>query len=60
LNQIVGTRSLVDGHFYRGKIIKKTDENNYDIEFIDFGFDENVNVANIVPLPIHFQQVKFN
>ncbi|XP_050056969.1 uncharacterized protein LOC114132611 isoform X5 [Aphis gossypii] len=57
LNEIVGAQSSVDGCFYRAKIIDVTDENTYEMNFIDFGFDESVNVANIVPLPIHLQQV---
>jgi len=56
----VGTRSLVDGYFYRGKILEKIDDNNYYVKLIDYGFNENVNVVNIVSLPIHLQQVKFN
>lgn len=59
MNQIVGARSSIDGYFYRAKIIKKTDEKNYDLIFIDFGSEENVNVADIVSLPIQLQQVKF-
>lgn len=57
LNEIVGAKSSVDGCFYRGKIIGNNNE-NYNITFIDFGCDEDVNVANIVPLPVHLQQVK--
>lgn len=59
LNQIVGAKSSTDGCFYRAKIIEKVDEKTYDTEFIDFGFEENVNVSNIVPLPIQLQQVKY-
>ncbi|XP_026816248.1 uncharacterized protein LOC113555865 isoform X3 [Rhopalosiphum maidis] len=57
LNEIVGAKSSVDGCYYRAKIIDKTDEKTYEMIFIDFGFEESVNVANIVALPIHLQQV---
>jgi len=57
LNEIVGAKSSVDGYFYRAKIVEKTDENTYGTIFIDFGFEESVNIANIVPLPIQLQQV---
>ncbi|XP_022162071.1 uncharacterized protein LOC111027893 isoform X3 [Myzus persicae] len=57
LNEIVGAQSSVDGRFYRAKIIEKIDEKTYETIFIDFGFEESVNVANIVPLPIQLQQV---
>uniref|UniRef100_A0A2H8TG30 Tudor domain-containing protein 1 n=1 Tax=Melanaphis sacchari TaxID=742174 RepID=A0A2H8TG30_9HEMI len=57
LNEIVGAKSSVDGSFYRAKIIHTINEKMYGVIFIDFGFEESVNVANIVPLPIHLQQV---
>ncbi|XP_060870995.1 uncharacterized protein LOC132945306 isoform X4 [Metopolophium dirhodum] len=57
LNEIVGAKSSVDGYFYRAKIVEKTDENTYETIFIDYGFEESVNIANIVPLPIQLQQV---
>lgn len=60
LNVIVGAKSSVDGYFYRAKIVEKIDEKNYEIIFIDFGFEETVNVTNIVTLPIQLQQVKFS
>lgn len=60
LNEIVGAKSSVDGCYYRAKIIDKTDEKTYEMIFIDFGFEESVNVANIVELPIHLQQVKLS
>lgn len=60
LNQIVSVKYSVDGYFYRARIIKKTDENNYDVVFIDSGWENNVNVTDIVPLPIQLQQVKLN
>lgn len=60
LNEIVGAQSSVDGRFYRAKIIEKIDEKTYETIFIDFGFEESVNVANIVPLPIQLQQVKLS
>lgn len=59
LNEIVGAKSSADGYFYRARISKITDEKNYDLMFIDFGFKENVNITDIVPLPIQLQQVKF-
>ena len=60
LDEIVGAKSSADGCFYRAKIVDKTDEETYEIIFIDFGFEETVNVANIVPLPIQLQQVKLS
>lgn len=60
LNEIVGAKSSVDGYFYRAKIVEKTDKNTYETVFIDYGFEESVNIANIVPLPIHLQQVKLS
>lgn len=57
LNQIVGAKSSADGYFYRAQITEITDEKNYKIVFIDFGFEENVNIADIVELPIQLQQV---
>lgn len=57
MNQIVGAKSSVDGFFYRARIIEKTDEENYALRFIDFGSDDNVNVADIVPLSLQLQQV---
>jgi len=60
LNEIVGAKSSVDGRFYRAKIVEKTDEKTYETIFIDFGFEESVDVANIVPLPIQLQQVRLS
>lgn len=60
LNQVVGAKSSSDGSFYRAKVIEKTDENNCNIMFIDFGFEENVNISDIVLLPIELQQVELN
>ncbi|KAL4112570.1 hypothetical protein QTP88_016325 [Uroleucon formosanum] len=57
LNEIVGAKSSADGYFYRAKIVEKTDENTYGTIFIDFGFEESVNIANIVPLSKQLQQV---
>lgn len=59
LNQIVGAKCLDDGLFYRAKIVEKVDEKNYNTVFIDFGFEECVNITDIVPLPIQLKQVKF-
>lgn len=60
LNQIVGAKSSTDGFFYRTRVIEKIDDKNYNVIFIDFGFEDSVNVSDIVPLPIQLQQVKFN
>lgn len=60
LNEIVGAKSSADGCFYRAKIVEKTDDKTYETIFIDFGFEESVNVSNIVPLPIQLQQVKLS
>lgn len=57
LNQIVGAKSSADGFFYRAKVVEKINEKNYNLVFIDFGFEENVNISDIVPLPIQHQQV---
>lgn len=60
MNQIVSVKYSADGYYYRAKIIKKTDENNYDVVFIDYGLENNVNITDIVPLSIQLQQVKLN
>lgn len=59
LDEIVGAKSSDDGCFYRGRIIEKTDDKNYGVLFIDFGFEACVNITDIVPLPIQLQQVKY-
>lgn len=59
LNEIVGVKSSADGNFYRARITEITGENNYDVVFIDFGFEESVNITDIVPLSIQLQQVTF-
>lgn len=59
LNEIVGAKSSVDGYFYRARITEIISENNYDVVFIDFGFEESVNITDIVPLSIQLQQVIF-
>lgn len=59
LNQIVGAKSSFDELFYRARVVKKIDENNYNTLFIDFGFEESVNVTDIVPLPKQLEQVGF-
>lgn len=60
LNQIVAAKYLADGCFYRAKVIDKIDDNNYNAIFIDFGFEDNVYIADIILLPIELQQVKFD
>jgi len=60
LNEIVGAKSSVDGYFYRAKIVGKTDENTYETVFIDYGFEESVNITDIVPLSIQLQQVNLS
>lgn len=53
----MGVKSSADGYFYRAQITEITGDNNYDVVFIDFGFEENVNVTDIVPLSIELQKV---
>lgn len=60
LNQIVGAKSSSNECFYRAKVIEKSDGNNFGVLFIDFGFEEFVNFADIVLLPLQLQQVQFN
>ncbi|XP_050543343.1 uncharacterized protein LOC126906674 isoform X2 [Daktulosphaira vitifoliae] len=58
LLEIFGAKSVADGCFYRARITSKIDEKNYNIVFIDYGYEECVNLSDIVPLPIELQQVK--
>lgn len=59
LNEIVGAKSSADGYFYRARITEIAGENKYDVVFIDFGFEESVNITDIVPLSVQLQQVNF-
>ncbi|XP_050420950.1 uncharacterized protein LOC126833572 isoform X2 [Adelges cooleyi] len=57
LLEIVGAKSISDGCFYRAKVTGKINEKNYNIVFVDFGYEECVNVADIVLLPVELQQL---
>lgn len=59
-NEIVGVKYSAYGCFYRAKVTEKTDENTYAVLFIDFGFEEIVNITDIVTLPEQLQQVQFS
>jgi len=56
LNDLIGAKSI-DGSFYRGKVMKKVNDNSYDVHFIDFGMDENVSLSDIVNLSTELKQV---
>lgn len=56
LNDLIGAKSI-DGSFYRGKVTKKVNDNSYDVQFIDFGIEENVCLSDIVNLSAELKQV---
>jgi len=56
LNDLIGAKSI-DGSFYRGKVTKKVNDNSYDVQFIDFGIEENVSLSDIVNLSTELKQV---
>lgn len=58
LNDIIGVKSLTDDCFYRAKVIKKINEDSYDVQFIDYGIQENVSLSEIVPLSSELKQVR--
>jgi len=47
----------MDGSFYRAKVIKKVNDNSYDVKFIDYGTEENVTLSDIVNLSSELKQV---
>lgn len=57
LNDIIGAKSISDGLFYRAKVIKKISDVSYNVQFIDCGIEENVNLSNIVSLSTELIQV---
>lgn len=57
LNEIIGAKSITDGCFYRAKVMKKINEASYDVQFIDYGIEENVSLSKIVPLSAELKQV---
>lgn len=48
---------MADGVFYRAKIIKKINDISYNVQFIDYGIEENVNLSDIVSLSPKIKQV---
>lgn len=56
LNDIIGAKSI-DGLFYRAKVIKKINDVSYNVQFIDYGIEENVNLFDIVSLSTELIQV---
>jgi len=56
LNEVIGAK-YTDGQYYRAKVVEKIDENNYELVFIDYGFEETVNTANMVSLSLQLKQV---
>jgi len=53
---LIGAKSI-DGSFYRAKVIKKINDNSYDVKFIDYGIEENVSLSDIVNLSSELKQV---
>jgi len=54
IGQIVGAQSTLDDSFYRGKVLKKIDDFNYSIQFIDFGDKDNVPLSKTFEIPADF------
>lgn len=40
-----------DNNYYRGKIIKKRNDNKYEVFFVDYGFYDNVHLNDMCKLP---------
>lgn len=57
MNDIIGAKSIADGLFYRAKVIKKVNDVSYNVQFIDYGIEENVNLSEIVSLSDELKQV---
>lgn len=54
IGEIVGAQSTLDHSFYRGRVIKKSDDTFYLIQYIDFGDTDNVPLSNIFKIPEDF------
>jgi len=57
LNEMIGAKSLTDGVFYRAKVIKKINDVSYNVKFVDYGIEENVNLSDIVFLSSELKRV---
>lgn len=57
IGQIVGAQSTLDDGFYRGKVLKKIDDNTYLIQYIDFGDKDNVPSSKIFEIPKDFMVI---
>lgn len=40
-----------DNNYYRGKIVKKRNDNKYEVFFVDYGFYDNVHLNDMCKLP---------
>lgn len=56
MNDLIGAKSI-DGYFYRAKVIKKVNDVSYNLQFIDYGTEENVHLSNIVSLSSEIKKV---
>jgi len=56
LNDLIGAKSI-DGFFYRAKVVKKVNDVSYNVQLIDYGTEENVNLSNIVSLSSEIKKV---
>lgn len=56
LNDLIGAKAI-DGSFYRAKVVKKVNDVSYNVQLIDFGTEENVNLSNIVSLSSEIKKV---
>lgn len=56
LNDIIGAKSI-NGSFYRAKVVKKINDVSYDVQFIDYGIEENVSLSDIVSLSMELKKV---
>lgn len=54
IGEIVGARSTLDNNFYRGRVLKRIDDDSYLIHYIDFGDKDNVPKSNIYDIPKDF------
>jgi len=54
---MIGAKSIADGVFYRAKVIKKINDVSYNVQFVDYGIEENVNLSDIVFLSSELKQV---
>lgn len=59
LNDIIGAKSITDGLFYRAQVVKKINDVSYNVQFIDYGIEENVHLSDIVSLSTELKKVSY-